>query len=391
MQRSGRARRRPHVAVLVDTATGWGRRMIEGIAGYAQKNGPWHLWIEPRGQDERLRLSPSWRGQGIIARISTPRMARELAGCGIPVVNISSIHLPGCHIPTVTVDYTEIARLAVAHFLDRGYRHFGYCGLRNVTHVRMHYGAFAGELAGHGHACHHYTVSRNRGGNMFWQDFRRELRRWVRALPKPLGLLTWSTNIGRHLIEVCREAGIAVPEEVAILGGDDDPLLCNTVSPPLSGIVVPSRQIGARAAALLEQLMRGRRPPSEPILIKPTAVATRQSTDALVIDDADVLECIRFIRAHAYEPITVRDVLRAVPVSRRSIEKRFLRTLGRTPAAEIRRMRIERVKELLEHTDLPMPQIAAASGFGTPEYMSTIFKKAVRLTPLKYRTQVRAR
>ena len=215
--------------------------------------------------------------------------------------------------------------------------------------------------------------------------------RWLKALSKPVGILTWATERAQELIHACAGAGLLVPEQVAVLAADEDKLLCEMCNPPLSGIVLSSERIGYEAAALLDRLMHRRRPPKAPILIKATSVVTRQSTDTLAINDAELARAISFIRAHVADPIRVSDVLREVPVSRRWLERRFRKTLGRTPAAEIRRVHLEQAKQLLTETDMPIPDVAVASGVGSREYLAYMFKSETGLSPQKYRSRARAR
>jgi LacI family transcriptional regulator len=215
------------------------------------------------------------------------------------------------------------------------------------------------------------------------------MARWLHELPKPVGVLTWANRLARELIEVCRENEILVPEEVAVLGGDDDDLLCEACNPALSGIQVNSEQVGYRAAELLDRLMDGNAAPKRPILIRPLGITARRSTEVLAIEDLDLALAVRFIRDHASDPITVADVLEAVPVSRRQLERDFQRVLSRTPAAEIRRVHLERAKDLLTNTDHTIPEVAVNSGFGSPEYLAQVFRRDVGVSPLKYRTQIR--
>jgi LacI family transcriptional regulator len=215
--------------------------------------------------------------------------------------------------------------------------------------------------------------------------------RWLRALPKPVAVLTWFEECGRAIIDACREAGLLVPEEVAVLASNDDPLLCEACDPPLSGIASSSEQFGYQAAALLDRLMHGQRPPSTPILIEPTSVTSRRSTDTLAIDNPALAQAIAFIRTHAANSIRVTDVLRRVPFSRRQLEQEFQRILDRSPAQEIRRVHLERARRLLAETDLSIPAVAAGSGFNSPEHFARTFKAQLGHTPLKYRSLVRGR
>lgn len=380
-------RQEKRVAVLVDTATGWGRRLVRGIIRYARQRSWWHLWIEARGQDEPLRLPPGWSGDGIIARVATQTIAREIQAAGVPAVNISSIELDGVDLPRVTNDVVGSAELAVEHFTNRGLTHFGYCGPQRMAWVRLHCDTFAECLVKAGYHCAAYRPQKGIGTS--WAARRNDLARWLETIPKPVGVLTWANRLGRELIEVCREKEIHVPEQVAVLGGDDDELLCEACNPPLSGIQVDSEQIGYRAAELLDQLIDGRVAPERPIRIPPLGISARRSTEVLAIDDPDLALAVRFIREHASNPITVSDVLHAVPVSRRQLERDFQSVLSRTPAAEIRRVHLERAKELLTNTDHTIPEVAANSGFGSPEYLAQVFRREVGVSPLKYRAQIR--
>jgi LacI family transcriptional regulator len=375
------------VAVLVDTSTGWGRRLIYGIVQYGQVHGPWQFWIEPHGRHEHLRPPPGWQGEGIIARVSTPVMAKELREHGVPVVNISGIRLKDQPFPVVTTDQESVGKLAAEHFLDRGFRHFGYCGILKFSYVASQFHGFEEALKATGFTCDLYD---NRHSGNDWRSQQQDLIRWIRQLPKPAAILTWAGK-GRAVLEACSVMGVRVPEDVAVLDGDEDELLNYATNPPMSGVHVPSELIGREAAAMLDRLMSTKKHNEVPVLLKPTHVVVRQSTDTLAIDDPDLATAIRFVREHATEPIGVEDILRKVPIARRSLERRFEQILGRTPAAEIRRVRLETAQRLLIDTDMPIPGVAESSGFGSPEYLSYAFKRALGQTPLKYRSLMRAR
>lgn len=375
----------PRVTVLVSTATGWGRGIIKGISAFAHQHGPWLLQVEPEG--ERRLLPAGWRGDGVIARLSTPKTAESLLRAGVPVVNVSSIALAGraATIPRVSSDVAAGGALAARHFLDRGFKHFGYIGLQKLSYVREHREAFTKLLGEKGYACHSLAL----GDHPEVADIPKALLDWLRALPKPVGVLTWNNSQGRAVIHACRLAGLLVPEDVAVLSGNDDPLLCECCLPQLSAIAMATEQIGETAAELLERLMQGKPVPPTPVLVPPIGIIARQSTDALLIQNPMLLQALGFIREHATEPIQVDDILRVVPIARRSLERFFQENLGRSPADEIRRVRLERAKHLLATTDLPIPKVAQASGFGTGEYLATLMRRTTGMTPLKYRVAAR--
>jgi LacI family transcriptional regulator len=381
----------PQVAVLVSTSTAWGRRLIQGIVNYAHQRGPWALWCEPSTFQPEVRIPVGWQGAGIIARVATQSMARHIRSTGLPCVNISAIDLDGVNFPRVMPDFHTLARMAAEHLLERGFQNFAYYGPRQRSLVRYHFEGFAAALRNAGRDCIPYRPGRKEPGVSPWLARHNDLVRWVKSLPKPVAMLTWFVECGRDVIAACRQAGVLVPEEVAVLASDDDPLLCEACFPPLSGITSSSAQSGYQAAALLDRLMHGKRPPKKPILIEPTSVIPRRSTDTLAIDNADLAQAIAFIRTHAAEAIRVTDVLRRAPFSRRQLEQEFRRVLGRSPAQEIRRIHLERARRLLAETDLSIPDVAASSGFSSPEHFARSFRAQFGRPPLKYRSLVRGR
>jgi LacI family transcriptional regulator len=382
----------PRVAILVDTATGWGRRLTHGVLKYVDKHGPWQLSIEAHCAKDAVRLPLGWKGDGVIARVANPAMARHLRAARIPVVNVSLNQFAGVTgFYRVANDPQGSARLATQHFLDRGFRNFAYCGFPFLPWVRQHCEAFMGLVQERGFSCDIYEPRGKVKSTSNWRVLHEDLGCWLESLPKPVAIFTWATQRGREIIEACQSLEIDVPHDVAVLGGDDDELLCNTTWPPMSGMIVASEQIGHEAAGVLDRLLQGKKPPTKPLYIEPTGINVRQSTDVLAIEDAELAHAIRYVRGHAFESIHVTDLLKAIPISRRSLERRFKHILGRSPVEEIRRVRLARVKQLLADTDMQVPQIARVTGFGTSEYLITIFKREFGKTPLKYRSQVRVR
>ncbi len=376
------------MAILVETSNTWGRAIIRGIGNYTRANEPWHLWVQAWGRGAPIPLPQTWRGQGIIADVWSPAHARFIDAIGVPVVNVSGVQLKGLSFPRVAVNLRAAARLAAEHFLDRGFRHFAYCGLQRLSLVENYCQEFVKVVTEFGYECSVFKPNTGTGRTFNWPAYHKKLVDWLRGLPKPVGILAWPCSRGQQVVHACREAGLLVPEQVAVLAGDEDELLCETCRPPLSGIDLNSERVGFEASALLGKLLHRRRPPKKPILVEPNGVILRQSTDTLSINNRNLARAIAFIRSHAADPISVKDVLVAVPVSRRWLEQRFQEILGRTPAAEIRRVHFERAKQLLKQTEMSIPAVAAASGFGSPEYLAYIFKRETGLTPRKYRNMV---
>ena len=307
------------------------------------------------------------------------------------VVNVSTARVPGVRFPTVTADLQAAAELAVEHLLDQGFRHFAYYAPMSLSFVEDHHQIFVRLLKDLGYSCDLLPAYGGKRPQAGWQKRQKKLERWLLNLPKPVAVLAWTGRRGREIIYACRALGLSVPEQVAVLGADDDTLLCETCNPPLSGVALTSEQIGFEAAAMLDRLLHGAKPPAKPLLIAPSRVIVRQSTDTLAIDDEDVARAIAFIRGHASRPLQVHDILKAVPVSRRSLDRRFQQVIGRTPAEEIRRVHLERAKQLLADTDMPIPKVAAAAGFQSREYLARAFKVETGLSPRQYRNRIQAR
>ena len=379
----------PRIAVLVDTSTSWGRRLVTGINNYARQHGPWQLFVEARGLEERLQVPRGWHGEGIIARIGSEAMLRDLRAHRLPVVNVSGIALPDDAFPRVTTDMQVTAELAARHFLERGFRHFAYFSLLGLAYLAPQQNAFMATVKAAGHDCAVYGVKPHAGAEPDWNLDLAKLAHWLKELPKPVGILTWNADSGRQVIYAAQRARLIVPEEIALLSGSDDDLLCEVSHIPISAVLVAAEQIGYRAAEVLGRLMRGQAAPKRATLIPPLGIATRQSTDTLAIRDRALALAVSFIRKNAAAPIQVGDVAAHAGLSRRVLERRFAQVLERTVAAEIRRVHFETAKRLLAETDRAIPEVAEAAGFGTPEYFAYVFKRELGQTPLKYRKQIR--
>ena len=377
----------PRVAVLVDTSTDWSRGAVAGIHRYAREHGGWRLFVEPRGVLESLELPPDWRGDGVIARIHDRPMADRLVAYGLPVVNISAIQTGGPEFPRVAQDVAAGARTAAGYFLDRGYRNFGYLSLLGLEYAARQQRAFVDCLAGHGHECRVHG-ERTRRGSQFpeWNLRLDRLAGWLKSLPKPAAVLTWSG--GREVIHACERAGIRVPEDLALLSGSDD-LICETCHVPISAVRHDSGRIGYEAARTLEKLMAGEEVPALR-LIEPKGVVGRRSTESLAVGDPALADALVFILDHIHRPLSVDEVARRAGVSRRVLERRFREHLGRAPAEHIRLLHLDRARELLRDTDLPVPDVAERSGLGSPEHMAYLFRKRFGVPPLRFRREARS-
>jgi LacI family transcriptional regulator len=389
--------RRPRVALLVESSRAYGRGLLHGIAEYIRLHGPWSIFMTERGLgDAPPGWLQGWDGDGVIARIENRKIAHAICELGLPAVDLRGV-LPDLEIPLIVTEDEAVSRLAVGHFLERGFRHFAFCGFVNADDSDNRSRAFARLVEEAGHTCHVYRPSRKprpaEAGTMALEQggliAEAEVAHWVEALPRPVGLMACNDIRGQQVLNACREVGIAVPEEVAVLGVDNDDVLCDLSYPTLSSIVPDTHRIGHEAAALLERMIGGESPPRKSTLIPPLGVVTRRSTDVLAIEDRHLARAVRFIREHACEGITVEDVLEHVPLSRSVFERRFDQLFGHTPKAEILRARLDRLKQLLAETELPLKQIAFKVGFEHAEYMNVFFKERTGQTPGQYRAACR--
>lgn len=376
--------RRPSVALLIETSNTYARELLHGVRAFLREHGPWclHLSEHGRGAVEPVWLR-RWKGDGILARVERPAMADVLRGTGIPVVDVS-FALEHSPFPRVVTDSRAVTRLAAEHLLERGFRHFGYCGDSNHHWSNLRSRLFAEQVERAGCGCEVFSVS---VASQNWEQELAAIARWVRGLPRPVGIMACYDVRGQQVLEVCRRLGVEVPDEAAVIGVHNDDLLCDLCDPPLTSVIPNARRAGYEAAALLQRLMNGERVSPEATYIEPVGVATRQSTDVVAVDDRRVSAAVRFIRDHACENIGVSDVLRAVPVSRSWLERRFKQLLGRTPHEQILRARLDRVTIMLATTDLPLAVVAERTGFEHPEYLSVAFKRATGISPSGFRAR----
>jgi len=371
------------VAVLVNTATNWGRGILTGINEYALRKDNMQILSEPRGPGEELRLPTGWQGDGVIARITSAEMVTHLEASRLPVVNVSGIHLPRQPFPLVTSDMEQIARYGANFFFESGFRHFAYLSLKGLEYVSRQQEAFVRAVEEKGYRCAVRKIPTYADSQVpDWKLDVRELGEWIGRLPKPLAILTWSG--GQEIVLACQHAGLRIPDEVALLSAMDD-FLCQIVSPSISAIESDCRGIGHEAARLLSAMMDGESTPEQAQLFPPLRVIARQSTDTLAIDDPVLATALRFIREEAARPIRISEIVRHAGVSRRVLERRFAEKMQRTPGEELRRCRLARATVLLEQTKLPIAEVAERSGFGSPEYLTYVFRKRYSMSPLRYR------
>jgi len=309
-------------------------------------------------------------------------VAETVSSLKIPVVDLTpSRLLPDC--PWIKSDDQAIAALAVQHFVERGYQSFGYCGIRGFRWAEERGRWFAKLLAEQKHDCALFEE----GGAGVFRDLQTDLiASWIKSLPKPAAIFACMDSRARQVVTACHSRDISVPEQVAVLGVDNDDVLCSLSPVPLSSITLNPKKVGWEAAATLAQMLSGETPVLTERLIAPIGIATRQSTDILAVDDPQITQALRYIREYATSGIGVKQVLQACPMSRRSLEQKFLTLLQRTPHDEILRVQLDRAKELLLGTALRVGEIAERVGLENA-YFSAVFKRVSGYTPREFRQQ----
>jgi len=375
------------VALILSTASAYGRSVLRGVARFVREHERWTLELVPDWNEQPQRVA-GWRGHGIIAQVDSHPFLDALYAFGRPFVNVADLRAD-LVAPTVISDNRDIGRMAAEHFLARGFRNFAFYGLEDT---------YYSQLRGEG-----YRLRVEEAGcRCAWRERREEelesddwtavpLVEWLKSLRKPTGLLACNDVVSRLLARRCLAHGVMVPEEVAIVGVDNDETICVLGQVQLSSVAVDGERIGYIAARRLAEQFTGERASDKTILVPPLEVVTRRSTNVLAVGDPVVATAMRFIHDHIRDRPSVNDVAEMVPIGRRTLEKRFRAALGRSVLQEIQRVRVEMARELLVKTDLQMPQVAARAGFLDARQMWLVFSKRTGQSPSRYRAERRLR
>jgi LacI family transcriptional regulator len=378
----------PQVALIIESSVSYGRSILQGIARYIASHHQWSVFFE---QHELGTPPPAWLASshwdGILCRPTDPALARLLKRMRVPVVDLNDLH-ENLKLPWVGSNHKAIGQLGARHFMERGFRHFAFCGFSNELWAIRRREGFC-EMAGKESLPIPIYESPWHGSNVYrWDVEIEQIGKWLNDLAKPVGVMACNDVRALHLLDACRQLGILVPEEVAVVGVDNEEIICELCNPALSSVAPDATRIGYQAAELLDQLMSGQSPASQRILVEPLPIVTRRSSDTLAIKDRTVVTALRFITEQALHGCTVTDAVNYARVSRSFLERRFRQYLKRSPQAEIRRVQVSRIKQLLTETDFTLERISELSGFEHPEYMSVVFKRLAGQTPGQYRKQM---
>lgn len=367
----------PLVCVSVNYGLAYGRDVARGALDVAKAVHGWAVTLpQPISLATEIdRIHPV----GLIVQATEPHIVEAVRARNIPTVNVAD-NFKDHPFPCVFSDHMEIGARAATHLLDRGLCHFAYCGPAGHWYAEQRRIGFAKALRD---ANVPGTVELLQPlENVLSED---DLRPWFDRLGRPVGVLVANDHWATVVIEVARRHGLRVPEDVAVIGVDNDELLCESAEVPLSSVDVDGKGVGRTAVDILSQMLEGCTDVPRLTRVRPLDVVARRSTDLMATDDPLVVDALAFMRQHAAEPIGVEDVLNHMAISRRQLEKRFRHILGRTPAAEIRRLRVERARELIQSTEKPLSDIATLCGFNDLSMLGKAFRRETGLTPSEYR------
>ena len=375
----------PRVAVCVDRAQAYGSTVLRGIAKYVETFGPWSLFIDGRfSGDYAESWLRQWNGDGILAYVEDARLAKTLRRSGVPTVEMFG-HRHDLGLAQVCPDNEAVGRMAAEHLLERRFKHFTFCGYSGHPFSELRQRGFASTVKRAGYDCKIHLVPRHACILKQWEQVQQQLVHWLADLPKPIGIMACTDRHAQRVLDACRRANISVPEEVAVIGAGNDEELCRLSNPSLTSVEFDVEQIGYEAARMLHSFLKNKRARKSKMMLSPTRIITRTSTDIMAIPDQFVASTVRYIREHACEGLNVNDVLEHFHISKTAFYGRFEKALGRSPHVEILRTKLERARNLLSQTDLAIERIAELSGFDNPEYLYVAFKRGFGITPRQFR------
>lgn len=383
--------RLPRIALVFKTRLEENINVLNAISKYNRFHEKWSAFVDDQAIAQK---DPDWllskaKWDGIICKHSAPELFDACRKKKIPVVDLSDDEtvIPG--VPKIRPDNPAIGHMGAEHFMERGFRNYAFCGFSSEAWSVSRKTGFAEALSLLHHKCEVFETTYPKVSTPGWEEEEEhKISQWIEKLPKPIGIMACNDLRGLQVINACRNIGIQIPEEVAVLGSNNETIRCEISLPQLSSVSINAEYYGQKAAQTITALIRGENLECGTEFVEPLEIVTRRSTDFLAIDDPCVFAALSIIKERACKGITVDEITRMIHVSRSLLERRFRKYLGKSPQAEIRSLQIQRIKELLRETDYTLAHIADLVGFEHPEYMCVVFKKATNMTPNQYRHKV---
>jgi len=377
----------PNVLIMMESSRASGRQFVEGVAEYANHFGNWHFIWEPHGIED---LSKPWRDlyyDGIITRDIA--VAEAEISRGIPMVLMQYVResFPEKTVYIHAAD-EEITAMVVKHFLSRGFTNYAYCGYKLYPWSIKRGQTYEKMLAESGYETDSLYLDISESGSEPLTLHEEVVGEWLLALPKPVAVMAANDELGRYVVQICRNVGLRVPEDCAFVGVDNDRMVCGMSNPPLSSVEMKLHRAGYDAARLLDKLMRGGDIEQSVIEVGAQDLLVRRSSDIFAVEDVQLRKALQFIHNNIAETILVDDVARVSGVSRRALENRFRNRLDSTVKRYISELRADHVARVLSETLLSVEEIAEQCGFSETSHLTRFFKSIKCVTPSAYRKSV---
>jgi len=377
------------IILLSDLSEEYNKHILKGITRYSKDHGPWTFckmpayYRETMGIDGILKWAQEWEADGIIGQFYNKGEVEKFTQANIPVI-AQDFKERFSGIPNITGDYKETGRLAANYFLKKGFKNFAFYGFTNIVWSRERAEGFEERIQEAGFNVHYYE-HKGPGAPDLWYYKPSAVAEWLKSLPQPIALMTCDDNQGQHIAEAAKHAGIRIPDEIAILGVDNDEMICELSDTPLSSIELDAEKGGYEAARVMQEMVENKTCKGPNIVVKPTQVVTRVSTDIFASQDKYIVSALKYIHGNLDKNLKVDQVLKEVPLSRRSLEKRFIMTTGYPVYEYIYNQRIERFTQKLLETDMTIFEIALDLGLSDSKNIARQFKQVKGLTPMEYR------
>ena len=378
------------ILLWLETGRGYDRQILRGIARYSKIYGPWRFFTNPNPK-KLVGLVKNWQADGVICihPQTMPFSANKIIHLGIPAILASEGNIKSQKIVQTVSNNVTLGRFAADHLIGCGFRNFAFCPSVNKPWLVMRGHSFGQRVTENGFDFYSYKPPKSKRQQL-WENEQFLLTDWLMSLPKPVGIMSDLDERSAQVMEACKTADLSVPSDVAIIGVDNDDLICELSYCPLSSIALNAESVGFEAAKMLSEIIKGKKPSKNKIVIEPLYVVTRCSTDTVAIKDDIISRAMQFIKDNSKRVIQVDDIVDAVGVSRRVLYERFKKVVGRTPYDEIRVVRNKEIAKMLVETDLSISEIAMALGYNNVAHIARMFKQQMGMSTLSFRRKYKS-
>jgi len=382
----------PQLLLFFRSRDGEAAEILKGVLHHQRTHRRWSISLHG---DERIGSGSSWllerKWHGVITDNVSPLFIDTCAKLFLPIIDLSD-SATGRGVSKIRPDNIAVGHLGAEYFMDRKFRNFAFCGYSNLSRSNERREGFVEALELAGKHCTTFEVQHPDVVTPVWESKQTGLLTgWLCSLPEGTAIMACDDFCARRVICAAQEAGLPVPEKIAVLGANNDVMQCELDEPSISSVAINGYEIGRRAGEIMDRMLSGDGQFPVDVRIEPQGVVTRKSTDILAMRDKNVAAALNYIRKYACQGITVDQVLERAFMSRSQLEHKFRRFVGRSPQKEIRHAQVEKISELLSATDMPLKEIAAEAGFVHVEYMCVVFKRVTGETPGAFRARFRQR